>query len=129
MNRAHRVALLGGAVLTLAALFTCSEPRSPESVANASGDSTAVWMALLKGFNGDVVYVGSDNAHAYFRIGRYFGPYYKIAACDVRLPETFPVGHGKAYVVKLHVEQGEIRGVSDCAKGEGGVPLGQVDRK
>jgi hypothetical protein len=131
MSRAHRVALLSEAVLVLivlVAFFACTYPRSAESLANASEDSYAVWIALLKGFNGEVIYVGSDDAHAYFRIGRFFGTYYKLPACAVRLPETFPVGHGKPYVVQLHVEHGEIRVVSDCAKNEG-YALGQVDRK
>jgi len=126
MSRAYRVALPIGAVLILVALFSCTYPPSPQHLENASGDSNAVWMALLKGFSGDVVYVGSDDTHAYFRIG---STYYKVAACGVRLPERFSVGQGEPYVVHLHVEQGEVRVVSDCAKGESGQPLGQVDRK
>lgn len=130
MSRAYRIALLIGAILVSVgpfALVACY-PHSPDSLVNASEDSYAVWIALLKGFAGDVIYVGSDDAHAYFRIGRFLGHYYKVPACAVRLPESFTVGHGKPYVVGLHVEQGEIRGVSDCARNEG-YAIGQVDRK
>lgn len=131
MSRANRIALLFGAVFVFPvpfALIACAYPHSPESLANASENSYEVWIALLKGFGGDVIYVGSDDAHAYFRIGRFFGNYYKVPACAVRLPEKFMVGRGKPYVVQLHVEHGEIRGVSDCAKNEG-YAIGEVDRK
>lgn len=83
MNRAYRVVLPIGVVLitliVFLAFFGWTRHDSPESVAKASDDSYAVWIALLKGFSGDVVYVGSDEAHAYFRIGRFLGAYYKSA--------------------------------------------------
>jgi hypothetical protein len=113
------------AVIGLVAYFAFDRPRPSESVANATGNTQAVWLALLKGFTGDVVYVGSDDAQAYFRIG---SAYYKVPTCAVRLPESFPLGRSAPYAVKLHVEHGEIRIVNECAKKDG-YALGQVDRK
>ena len=97
---------------------TWTHSRSPE--AGAIEDSSAVWMALLKGFNGDVVYVGSDHSHAYFRRGHFFWSYYKVPACAAHLPETFPVGRLPGYVVHLHFESGNIHNlISDCVKHAG----------
>ena len=115
------------AVLGMGASYLSNNSRSVRSMANAGGDTQAVWVALLKGFNGDVTYVGSDDAHAYFRIGD-SPAYYKVPTCAVRLPETFPVGRSTPYAVKFHVERGEIRVANDCPK-KGGYALGQVDRK
>ena len=129
MSQQYRRALfIGAAVAVPLFLVACGSPGSPQPPINATEDSLTVWIALLKGFSGDVIYVGSDDAHAYFRIGSFSGPDYKVPACAVRLPEKFPVGHGKPYVVRLHVEHGEDRVVSDCAKNEV-QPIGQLDRK
>jgi len=82
-------------------------------------DSSTVWIALLKGFNGDVVYVGSDESYADFRLGSFFWSYYKVPACAARLPERFPVARRSGYVVQLHVENGNIHNlVSECTKYE-----------
>ena len=82
---------------------------------------------LLKGFGGDVLYVGSSDTYAYFKVGRFIGDYYKVPACSVFLPETFQVGHGRFYVVQLHVENGNIVGGSTCPKNTG-YALGHLDR-
>ncbi len=128
MKNGRRVALLVLALpLAFAAVYAgCTHLRSPEAVAKE--DSYAVWIALLKGFSGDVAYVGSDETHAYFQVGTIFADYYKLPRCAARLPETFLVGHGTPYLVKLHVEGGAINVVSECTNNQN-YALGQLDRK
>jgi hypothetical protein len=132
MSRPYRIVLSIAAILIVivvivAAYARWTHLRSPQSV--ALEDSSFVWIALLKGFNGDVVYVGSDDSYAYFRLGSLFWSYYKVPACAARLPETFPVGRRSGYVVQLHVENGNIHNlVSKCTRYEGHA-LGELDRK
>ena len=128
MSRPYRIVLLISALLIaiVATSGTWTHFRSPESV--AIEDSSAVWIALLKGFNGDVVYVGSAHSNAYFRLGHFFWSYYKVPACAVHLPETFPVGRQPGYVVHLHFENGNIHNlISECVKYAGNA-LGKLDR-
>ena len=100
--------------------------RSPESA--ASPDSYRVWIALLKGFSGDVVYVGSDDTHAYFRLGTIFWSYYKVPACAVHLPEKMSIDSATPYVVRLRVENGWIvKFVQTCKDFEGYAP-GELER-
>jgi hypothetical protein len=69
MNRPYRIVLLIAAILIVivASYAWWTHLRSPQSA--AIEDSSTVWISLLKRFNGDVVYVGSDGAYAYFRLG------------------------------------------------------------
>jgi hypothetical protein len=132
MSRPYRIVLPIAAILIVTVVIVASYARwthlrSPQSV--AIEDSSTVWIALLKGFNGDVVYVGSYDSYAYFRLGSFFWSYYKVPACAARLPETFPVGRRSGYVVQLHFENGNIHNlVSECTKYEGHA-LGELDRK
>ena len=128
MTRPYRSALLGVA-LVVALVGACAawtDLRSPQSAAEEN--SYPVWIALLKGLSGDVVYVGSDETHAYFRLGAVFWSYYKLPVCAAQLPEVFSVGNGSPYVVKLHAEEGYIRTVNRCAHVDG-YALGELDRK
>lgn len=84
-----------GAAVYWAALAS-NHAQSPES---AQESASSVWIALLKGFNGDVYYVGSKGAYAYFRLGDRFWSYYKVPLCLTRLPREFPLGDGQAYVI------------------------------
>jgi hypothetical protein len=129
MKRFRKVLLIGLGVLAVAAVGYAAFCRlvSPESVARA--DSERVWIALLKGFEGDVYYVGSDSTSAYFRDGILFWSYYKVAACAVQLPQVFPIGSDKPYVVRFHVEAGNvILFGNSCAGKEHGHDLGKLDR-
>jgi len=128
MNRFRKVTLtvLAGLVAAVASYAGFSRFAAPESVASA--DSYRVWIALLKGFEGDVYYVGNDSTNAYFRTGRLFWAYFKVPACAARPPEVFPVGSGKPYVVRLHVQSDNtIHAGKSCAT-EQGYELGQLDR-
>jgi hypothetical protein len=83
----------------------------------------------LKGFDGEVHYVGSDATYAYFLVGVIFRSYYKVPICAAHVPETFSVGDGKPYVVKLHVKSDNtIQPVNRCSKVDG-YTLGDLDRK
>jgi len=129
MVRRYRAAALIGLTLVVAlvgAYTAWNDLRSPESAAQE--DSYAVWIALLKGFNGDVVYVGNDERYAYFRLGTVFWSYSKVPACSAQLPEVFSVGGGSPYAVKFHVEAGFIRPLSKCDHVDG-YTLGVRERK
>lgn len=77
------------AISVLAAFFTAAawtRMRSP--LRAAAEDSYAVWIALWKGFSGDVAYVGSTGTHAYSERERCSGPTTKFPVallnCRVR---------------------------------------------
>ena len=128
MNRFRKGALVGLAVVApaLAGFAACSRLASPASAARA--DSYRVWISLLKGFDGDVYYVGNDTTSAYFRIGRLFWSYYKVPACAARPPQTFAVGSAKPYVVRLHVQPDNSIQFGKACSQEQGYELGQLDR-
>ena len=73
--------------------------RSPRSA--ASEDAYPVWIVLLKGLGGEARYVGSDDTHAYFRLGYVFWCYHKVPACMAYLPEVFPLESNRSYVAEL----------------------------
>ena len=128
MKRFRKSVLIALAIFAaaIAAYAANSRLASPESVART--DSYRVWIALLKGFEGDVYYVGNDSANAYFRIGRVFWSYYKVPACAARAPQSFQVGAGKPYVVRLHVQSDNSINVGKSCSQEQGYELGQLDR-
>lgn len=104
-----------------------AQAESPKSA--AIGDSYRVWMALLKGFDGDVFYVGSDDTYSYFRLGHVFRSYYKVPTCAAKLPQTLLVDSGKFYAVRLHVQaDNTIRVTKGCSSYDG-YELGELDRK
>jgi hypothetical protein len=92
--------VLATVALGLAVWLACvawTRVRSPDS---AEESTSAVWIALLKGFSGEVYYVGSKNGYAYFRVGNLFWSYYKVPECLTKLPRTFPLGNGQGYIVQ-----------------------------
>jgi hypothetical protein len=128
MKRFRKGALtvLAGLVVAVAVSAGFSRFASPESVARA--DSYRVRIALLKGFEGDVYYVGNDSTNAYFRTGKLFWAYFKVPACAARPPEAFPVGSGTPYVVHLHVQSDNTIHTGKSCSAEQGYELGQLDR-
>jgi hypothetical protein len=129
VKRNHCVALLVlSSFVAVAGVYAVwTRVRTPESAAHA--DSYRVWIALLKGFDGDVYYVGNDETHAYFRLGRLFWSYYKVPACAAHLPEMLSVQRGRPYVVRLHVQSDNtIRIDNRCPQNEA-YELGKLDRK
>ena len=95
---------------------------------SAKSDNYHVWITLLKGFGGDVFYMGSDDTHAYFRIGRLFRSYYKMPSCAAYLPETYSLLEGEPYAVKLHIDKSNsIHAESSCPQPVN-YPLGNLDR-
>ncbi len=128
MNRSRRIAIN---LLILAAAVVASPAwtRDGSLESEASADSYRVWIALLKGLEGEVRYVGSDETYAYFRTGWIFRSYYKVPSCAAHLPTIFSVGDEEPYIVKLHVQaDNTIRPVSSCPQFNGSV-LGDLDRK
>jgi hypothetical protein len=112
---------------------SASAGDSPHTIrSSADSDSQRVWMALLKGFEGDVRYVGSDDEYAYFQIGTLFlfRSYHKLPLCAVQLPETFPLQSARAYVVRFHIEaDNTIRMTGGTCKNYEGHPLGELDKE
>jgi hypothetical protein len=129
MKRNHSRSLL--AVTLLAPLASASagwaQAGSPKSAAHE--DSYRVWMALLKGFDGDVFYIGSDDTYSYFRLGHLFRSYYKVPICAAKLPQTLPLDSGQFYAVRLHIQaDNTIRVTKGCSSYDG-YELGELDRK
>jgi hypothetical protein len=87
------------ALIVLAACVVWTRTRSPEVV--AVEDSNHVWISLLKGFEGEVFYLGDKGDKSYFRMGNLFWSYYKLPACRMVLLRTFALGSGEPYVVTL----------------------------
>jgi hypothetical protein len=125
-GRRRLLRILGGLLALLAGTAAYTHLRSPESA--ASEESYPVWIALLKGYEGEVRYVGSDEAHAYFRIGRVFWSYYKLRSCAVQVPELLPVRAGSSYVVRLHVNPDNMINAGSACLPAGGYPVGPLDR-
>jgi hypothetical protein len=128
MKRNGRVTLLAFLAVVVAAGFysVWTRVRSPEST--ASSDSNGLWIALIKGLNGDVHYVGSDDRSSYFRVGRVFWSYYKVPVCAARLPETFSVGAENPYVVRPHVRPDNTIHSERACFPDPELELGELDR-
>ena len=121
-KRASRLALALSAAC--ASACTNSVPSS-ESPSSATLDTFHVWAALLKGFEGPVRYVGSDDAYAYFQVQ---SAYYKIPLCAVAIPQTHSLGTGESYVVRFHVDaDNTVRPTGTCTSYDGQV-LGRLDQ-
>ena len=128
MKRNRRVALLvvGCLFAAIATYAGWTRVRSPESTAD--GNSYQLYMALLKGFEGDVLYLGSDATHGYFRVGRVFWSTYKIPVCAFYVPESFELGGGKPYVVRQHVGANNMVTIGDTCPNSDIYELGNLDR-
>ena len=94
-----RVALVAGTILLAAITYN----HSTSYVRGAHEDQYSLWMAVLKGFNGQVYYVGSEGDFAYFRAGDLIRSRFKARSSKVRLPFTFPLTDGKSYQVTLAI--------------------------
>lgn len=86
-------------------------------------------MALLKGSDGDVFYVGSDDKYSYFRLGHVFHSYYKLPICAAKLPQRLPLEAGESYAVRLHIQADNTIRVTKSCSSYGGYELGELDRK
>jgi hypothetical protein len=128
MQRRGRIWLLAlSALVAIPAGYAgLTRIRSPES--SASADSYRLWIAMIKGFDGDVRYVGSDGTNEYFRFGRLFWSYYKLRSCAVQPPETFSVRSGRSYVVRLHVGPGNMVNIENTCDEVQEYQLGKLDR-
>jgi hypothetical protein len=129
MKRNHSLSLLALTLLVplAGAAVGWALADSPKSAAHE--DSYRVWIALLKGFDGDVFYVGSDDTYSYFRLGHVFRSYYKVPTCAAKLPQTLPLEAGKSYAVRLHIQaDNTIRVTKGCSSYDG-YELGELDRK
>lgn len=62
----------------------------------AKEDPWLIWIATLKGFDGEVRYVGDRDGYSYFQIGDFFKSYAKMKTDRTRLHEHFPLGSGKS---------------------------------
>lgn len=65
----------------------------------APEDRYRLWMAVLKGFQGPVRYVGSIDDYSYFRTGDLFCARYKAPTARLYLPSTFALGEREPYIV------------------------------
>ena len=91
MKRTLAVIAALAACVTL--FFACATPNP----ANAKENSSKIFIATAKGFNGEVRYMGDQDGFSYFLIGDYFKHYYKKPIAYTRLHERFPLGSGHPY--------------------------------
>ena len=83
----------------------------------AEEDGHKVWIAVLKGLNGPVRYLGSDTTYAYFRIGSILPKCYKVRTAATNLPpgiafplfERTPVGVTEQAWVAWRAPQDVVR--------------------
>src|SRR5437867_3199515 len=88
-----------GLMLLICCIIGFSSCRSASYLQKAKERPCDLWMAALKGFEGPVYYIGSDEDFSYFRAGRIFYTRYKARTSKIRLPRTFPFGKGEPYLV------------------------------
>ena len=83
-------------VLAVVLLWGWREARAHPRFAEE--DRYRVWIAVLKGLNGPVRYLGSDATFAYFRIGSVLPKCYKVKTAEIDLPPEvrFPLGERDA---------------------------------
>ena len=73
--------------------------HSASYLRGAEENSWSLWIDVLKGFNGTVYYMGSDEDYSYFRNDGLIAGRYKAKTSRIRLPRTFPLGESKPYSV------------------------------
>lgn len=100
MKRRRLAAISAGLFfLTISAVAGIVYNRSLTYLRRAEEQPGALWIAALKGFEGPVLYVGSEGEFSYFRTGtRVFGRY-KARTSRIHLPRIFPIGEGDPYQV------------------------------
>ena len=125
-NRAFTFLVLASLFASVA--FGAEQARIRAMQENAKTDNYRVWIHSLKGFGGDVFYLGSDDTHVYFRIGRVFRSYYKVPSCAVRPPETFSLLERESYPVKLHIDASNRHHAETSCSQPVDYPLGDLDR-
>jgi hypothetical protein len=91
------VCALAAAIVTLFAVHTYRS--SFTYIRRAQEDPFRLWIRALKPFEGPPFYVGSEREYSYFRAGFVLVDRYKAQTAKIHLPRTFPLGHGKPYVV------------------------------
>ena len=115
--------------LSLASANACAGGNQANAIqSSADSDSERVWIALLKGFEGDVLYVGSDDAYSYFQLGTFFKSYHKLPRCAAKVPETFPLQTGRRYTVRFHIQADNTIRMEGSCPGYQGHVLGELDR-
>src|SRR5688572_8935751 len=98
MTRRKFTAVSAGLILLIIfAAAGIAYNRSLAYVRGAEENPGALWMAALKGFEGPVVYVGSEGEFSYFRTGKRVFGRYKAKTSRIRLPRTFAIGEGEPY--------------------------------
>lgn len=98
-SRSRIVAFISVTVAAILSGYSLwAHQQSPD---RAKVDPWTVWVSVLKGFSGAVLYVGTKGPYAYFRIGSVFPTYYKTPACNTKLPRVFDLGAETPYVVVL----------------------------
>lgn len=90
-----------GFLAVMACVISVANCRSLSYIHGASDDVNTLWYSVLKPFDGDVYYVGSDGDYSYFRQGHVFYSRYKAHTSKLKLPRTFPFGQGEPYIVTI----------------------------
>lgn len=69
----------------------------------APEDRYGLWISVPKGFEGTSLYVGTIGEYSFFRVGDLICSRYKAPTPEMRLPRTFRLGEGSAYVVTFEM--------------------------
>jgi hypothetical protein len=129
MKRNHCLSVLAVTLLVpiAGAAVGWANAGSPKSAAHE--DSYRVWIALLKAFDGDVFYVGSDDTYSYFRLGHLFRSHYEVPTCAAKLPQTLPLEASESYAVRLHIQADNTIRITKSCSSYDGYEFGELDRK
>lgn len=96
-------------VLVISTFNSCNHSLSynyPEVVAaqwdpsNYERQRYAIGMASLKGFRGNVYYLGSDEIFHYFKVEKY-PKFFRVKQTEMNIDEKFPVGTGEPYLTDV----------------------------
>lgn len=90
-------------IMSAAASSYMAYTHSNAYLRNAAEDRSALWMAAAKGFEGPLVYAGSEADMSFFRTGLILCGRYKEPTNKMALPKTFPLGSEEPYRVTLEM--------------------------
>jgi hypothetical protein len=116
VRRVGFVGLTAAFAVVAFALWTRLRPPATYAIEDA-GTARA---AVLKRTYGAVVYIGRDEQrrYDYFRTGRVFTTYYKVNACQTKLPSVFPLGRRSYDITAENILEAGI----DCDRYEWAKP-------
>jgi hypothetical protein len=103
MKLPAKVWLTASLAILLVLTSRCAYQHSRAYLLGAPEDRYRLWIAALKGLDGRVRYMGSDDDYSYFLVGDVFCSRYKAPTAKLHLPNTFRLGEGTPYDVSVEM--------------------------